>query len=303
VVGVTPPADDASVTANRYAAYDIEYSFSSPQPKLIELHDEVLKDGHFSAGASWDATYVVKIGVVHQPPYEGLLLTKANPINFVCDWTPAPVDASSESPPHVDRGAMFKDYFTAGVHHILTGYDHLLFISALVLAAVSLWDLVKVVTAFTLAHTITLTLAALNLVHVSERISEPLISLSIVFIALQNVFWPRQSNGWIRLGAAFFFGLFHGLGFAGGLLENMRGLHGATVLTAILAFSVGVEAGHQMIVLPLFAGLKLARSTQASDFARERLRFAALRVGSAVISLAGLWFLVLAMKLCITGHE
>ena len=164
------------------------------------------------------------------------------------------------------------------------------------LAATSLWDLVKVVSAFTLSHTITLTLAALNLIHVPSFISEPLISASIVFVALQNVFWPRQAKGWHRMAAAFFFGLFHGLGFAGGLLEAMHGMQGTTVLLAILAFSIGVETGHQMVVLPLFGGLKIAKATQASDFSRNRLSFVTQRFGSAAISLAGLWFLVNALK-------
>jgi hypothetical protein len=132
-------------------------------------------------------------------------------------------------------GSLFKAFFYQGVYHILTGYDHLLFISALVLAATTFWDLIKVVTAFTIAHTITLSLAAFNLVSLPQRVVEPLISASIVFVALQNVFWPSRAKGWSRLGAAFFFGLFHGLGFAGGLLEVMREMQIGTMLLAILA--------------------------------------------------------------------
>ncbi len=158
--------------------------------------------------------------------------------------------------------SLFKAFFYAGVRHILTGYDHLLFVCALVLAATTLWDLIKVVSAFTLAHTITLTLAAMNVIHLPERIVEPLIAASIVFVALQNVFWPRQARGWSRLAAAFFFGLFHGLGFAGGLLDAMREMPSGTMFVAIFAFSFGVEAGHQMVVLPLFALLKTIRHAQ-----------------------------------------
>ena len=187
---------------------------------------------------------------------------------YQVDYTQAggayPTQAPSASEPTTgrtpeaqpNRQSLFAAYFLHGVHHILTGYDHLLFVSALVLAATTLWELVKVVSAFTLAHTMTLTLAALNLVHLPASVVEPLIAASIVFVALQNVFWPGRSKGWSRLGAAFFFGLFHGLGFAGGLLNAMREMPGATMFLAILAFSVGVEAGHQMVVLPLFAFLK-----------------------------------------------
>jgi hypothetical protein len=191
--------------------------------------------------------------------------------------------------------SLFEAYVYQGIHHILTGYDHLLFASALVLAATTLWEVVKVVFTFTLAHSITLALAALNVIHLPERVVEPLISASIVFVALQNVFWPRNAKGWSRLGAAFFFGLFHGLGFAGGLMEAMQQMPGATMLLAILAFSVGVEAGHQMVVLPLFAVLKAARHTQPDADARARISMRLQRIGSAGIMIFGVYYLCLAL--------
>jgi hydrogenase/urease accessory protein HupE len=195
---------------------------------------------------------------------------------------------------------LFREYVAHGIHHILTGYDHLLFISALVLAAVSVWDLVKVVTAFTLAHTITLTLAALRLVHVSSLIVEPMIAASIVFVAAQNVFWPKQVRGWGRLAVAFGFGLFHGLGFAGGLLDAMQEMSGLTILLAILAFSLGVELGHQMIVIPLFGALKLARHTRQELPARDQVSLLAQQYGSVVICCAGMYYLVYAVTSALT---
>jgi len=209
-----------------------------------------------------------------------------------------PSIASGTSPPgwmeRTGGQSLFKAFFYAGVHHILTGYDHLLFVSALVLAATTLWELVKVVSAFTVAHTITLTLAALNLVHLPGRVVEPFIAASIVFIAMQNVFWPRRARGWSRLGAAFFFGLFHGLGFAGGLLEAMQQMQSGTMLLAILAFSIGVEVGHQMVVLPLFAMLKTARDTRPDAVMRTRVSMGFQRIGSAGISVVGVYYLCLA---------
>jgi hypothetical protein len=151
------------------------------------------------------------------------------------------------------NAGVFETFFVQGVRHILTGYDRLLFIGALVLAAGTLWDLVKIVTGFTLAHSITLTLAAFNLVHLPAQVVEPLISASIIFVAVQNIFWPGKSHGPTRVAVAFFFGLFHGLGFAGGLLDLMHQMPTATVLLALLGFSVGVEAGHQMVLLPLLS--------------------------------------------------
>jgi hypothetical protein len=85
------------------------------------------------------------------------------------------------------------------------------------------------------------------------------------------------------------------LGFAGGLLDAMQEMSGLTVVLAILAFSLGVELGHQMIVLPLFGALKLARRTRRETLARDRVSLLALRYGSAVICCAGMYYLVYAV--------
>lgn len=183
-----------------------------------------------------------------------------------------------------------KEFFFRGIRHILTGYDHLLFVGALVMAAASFWDLVKVVTAFTLAHTITLTLAALDIVHVPASIVEPFISASIVYVALQNLVNPGRAGEWSHLLPAFLFGLFHGLGFANGLMEDMRGLPQGSVLLAIGGFSLGVEAGHQMVVLPLFAALKKARLRPRVGI-EPKIR----RLGSLAIAACGLYFLCVAL--------
>jgi hypothetical protein len=180
-----------------------------------------------------------------------------------------------------------------GITHILTGYDHLLFVGALVLAIVNLWDLVKVIGAFTLAHTITLTLAALDVFRLPGSIVEPMIAASIVFVAAQNLFWPKQSRGGSRLLVAFLFGLFHGLGFASGLLEAISSLRAAGAAVAIAAFSLGVEIGHQLVVLPAFCALHLLRRAHAGTHRHDRL---VQRYGSAVISLGGMIYLVAALR-------
>ena len=95
---------------------------------------------------------------------------------------------------------------------------------------------------------------------------------------------------------AFFFGLFHGLGFAGGLLDAMHEMAGTTMTIALAGFSIGVEAGHQMVVLPLFTFLKMARHTQSTDTKRASLVIAFQRTGSAVISVAGIYYLCLALN-------
>jgi hypothetical protein len=190
-------------------------------------------------------------------------------------------------------GAVLVTFVGHGIRHILTGYDHLLFLGALVLAAVTLWDLVTVVTAFTIAHSMTLTLAALQLVHVPDRIVEPVIAGSIVFVAVQNVAWPDRARGRTRLVVAFVFGLFHGLGFAGGLLDAMQQMPAGTVAMAIVGFSLGVEAGNQIVLIPLFASMRAVRRVRPD--AAERSSTAIQRVGSAGIAAAGFYYLAVAL--------
>jgi hydrogenase/urease accessory protein HupE len=287
--------DPKADAADQRALYELEYPFPTglTEPHKLELKQTVLTDVHFLPGTSWEATYIVSLAQDKRPAQFGLLLIAGKPLSFDFDWH-APAAAGESS---VNRAGMFLQFLHHGIHHILTGYDHLLFITALVLATTRLWDLVKVVTAFTLAHTITLALAAMNWIHLPGRIVEPMIAASIVFVAVQNVLWPRSSRGWGRLTAAFFFGLFHGLGFAGGLLDAMQQMPVSSKVLAIAAFSLGVEIGHQMIVLPLFGSLRLARHTRPDEAARDRLSLLAQRIGSAGVSLAGMFYLFVALRM------
>lgn len=297
VVHVTSPPAGGNAQS-QFAIYELEYrpptSAALASASKLELMHNVLTDVEFLPGTRWEASYVVSIALADRSASQGLLLVAGKPIEYDLDWRE---NAGGSLEPRTQRWRMFADYLQHGIHHILTGYDHLLFISALVLATRRLWDLLKVVTAFTLAHTITLALAALRWINLPPAVVEPIIAASIVFVALQNVFWPRSTRGWGRLGAAFFFGLFHGLGFAGGLLQAMQEMPVSSKLLAIAAFSIGVEVGHQMIVLPLFAALKAARHTRGeNEAAKERLSLAAQRLGSAAVSLAGMFYLVVALR-------
>ena len=280
----TPPK-----TGLQRALYDFEYELAA-KPVQIRVDENVLNEFDYAPGNRWEATYVVRVAQQGQPPVEGLLLTSREPLAIDCKW-----DAQSQeaAPATLDKWRLTKEYVRYGIMHILTGYDHLLFISALVLAVVTLGDLIKVITAFTLAHSITLTLAVLNLVRLPGKVVEPMIAASIVFVALQNLFWPQQSRGGARLGVAFFFGLFHGLGFAGGLLDAMEGMAGLTIGLAIFAFSFGIELGHQVVVVPIFALLKILRSRRGEA---SRLAGYIFRYGSAVICGAGIFYLVAALR-------
>lgn len=142
-----------------------------------------------------------------------------------------------------------RTYTVLGVEHILTGIDHLLFVLALVIVTRGGWKLVKTVTAFTVSHSITLTLATLGYVHIPQRPVEAVIALSIVFVAAE-ILRGRQGNVGITARApwlvALMFGLMHGLGFASGLKD--AGLPDAHIPTALLFFSIGVEAGHFLFI-------------------------------------------------------
>ena len=136
-------------------------------------------------------------------------------------------------------------FFLLGIEHILTGYDHLLFLLALIMRGGNLWSLFKIVTAFTIAHSITLALAALNIVTLPERLVEATIALSIAYVAAENLFMRKAVSH--RWAVSFLFGLVHGFGFSNVLRE--LGLPKEGLLWALLNFNLGVEAGQGMAVL------------------------------------------------------
>jgi HupE / UreJ protein len=173
---------------------------------------------------------------------------------------------------HPTAWGAFIEYLRAGIWHIWSGIDHLLFLLSLLLPAVLVrrqnrWEavpiaapafasIVKVVTAFTLAHSITLSLAAFDVIRLPGRLTESVIAASIIVAALNNVF-PRVTEGRWRI--AFAFGLLHGFGFASVLAE--MGLPKEARLVSLVAFNLGVEAGQLAVVLAVMPVAYLMRST------------------------------------------
>lgn len=154
------------------------------------------------------------------------------------------------------RGA--GSFFPLGIEHILTGYDHLLFLLALILRGGNLVSLLKIVTAFTVAHSITLALAALNIVTLPERLIEATIALSIAYVAAENLFLKRPVSH--RWAVSFLFGLVHGFGFSNVLRE--LGLPKDGLLWSLLNFNLGVEFGQAaaiIAVLPVLIWLRRTR--------------------------------------------
>ena len=142
-----------------------------------------------------------------------------------------------------------------GVEHILTGYDHLVFLFGLLLAGAGFKDIAKIITSFTAAHSITLALSALDLVRVPATVVEPLIAVSIVYVGIENIF--RRGLKWRWL-LTFGFGLFHGFGFASALGDLGIG-SGTAAALPLISFNVGVEAGQlavAVIVLPFIWQLR-----------------------------------------------
>jgi len=194
------------------------------------------------------------------------------------------------------RWRQFLEFNREGVWHIWTGFDHLLFLLALLLPSVfkrerqgwrvvehfrpALINVLKIVTAFTLAHSITLSLATLGGVRFPSRLVESAIAASVIVAALNNIRPVLAERGWM---VAFCFGLVHGFGFANVLVD--LGLAQQTLALALVGFNLGVELGQLAIVaafLPLAFGLR-------DSWIYQRLTF---RVGSAIIALvAATWML------------
>jgi len=153
-----------------------------------------------------------------------------------------------------------RTYLLLGVEHILSGFDHLLFVLALLLLVTGARRLIATVTAFTLAHSLTLAGATLGFVNMPGPPIEATIALSIMFVASEILHSRRGRQGlteqypWV---VAFTFGLLHGFGFAGALAQI--GLPQASIPIALLFFNVGVEVGQLLFIASVFAAIALAR--------------------------------------------
>jgi hypothetical protein len=144
------------------------------------------------------------------------------------------------------EGGVFGRVVALGVEHILTGWDHLLFLAALLLGAKGLRGVLKLATAFTVGHSVTLALAALQVWAPPSRLTESLIAASIVFVGVQNIRRKATEKHWPL---ALAFGLVHGFGLAGAL--EAVALEGKGLVLRLFAFNLGVELGQLLVVLPL----------------------------------------------------
>jgi HupE / UreJ protein len=175
-------------------------------------------------------------------------------------------------------GQKIFSFIGLGIEHIWTGYDHILFLVSLLMLGGELGYLLKVVTAFSLSHTFTLTLAALNIVSFPSRWVEIIIALSIAYIAAENI-WRKEAKA--RWQITFAFGLIHGLGFSSALQELE--LPRTNLLTSLASFSVGIEIGQFAIVLGVYAALWFLRKSKWDLKVRQL-------VSAGVIVMSLIWF-------------
>lgn len=236
-------------------------------------------------GATLAGRFVRLSGMENTPADALLRYQSANGITQAARLTPAnPIAVILQK---ADRWQVARTYFVTGVEHILMGYDHLLFVLCLVLLLNGAWRVAATVTAFTIAHSLTLVATTLELISVPGPPVEAAIALSIVFLAVEIV---KRKPGELRLSerfpwvVAFLFGLFHGFGFAGALAEI--GLPQGEVPMALLTFNLGVEAGQLVIVAVAMLVLWALRRVHALYAARMQMMSA-----YAIGSIAFMWLL------------
>ena len=215
------------------------------------------------------------------------LVRVVQPSGEVATLRLTPEDTRFSVPKPTSRFDVFRTYGALGVAHILTGFDHLAFVAGLLLLVGTFKRLLTTVTAFTLAHSLTLTAATLGLIHVPQAPVEALIALSILMVAAEVVALAGGAKGpiaerpaWI----AFTLGLLHGLGFASALRE--AGLPPQEIPISLLAFNLGVETGQVMFILAVTAiAIVVGRFTRLPR--QTLLRMAGYGIGG----LSAFWFI------------
>ncbi|MDQ3282709.1 MAG: HupE/UreJ family protein [Acidobacteriota bacterium] len=249
-------------------AAEIRFGATRVQPKINVLTDgdvatiRLTGDVPRNAGAfTWRygltyASYAMTIETPHAPPQRVWLDGDAQSAPF-------PLDERLLPP---SRLGVLRQYLVLGYTHIVPyGLDHILFVLGMFLLSSRLRPVLTQVTAFTLAHSITLGLSIYGVVSASPRIVEPLIALSIAYVAVENL-TTTQLKPW-RVAIVFAFGLLHGLGFAGVLRE--LGIPRGEFATALVAFNVGVELGQLSVIAA--AWLLIVSWAQAKPWYRRRL--------------------------------
>lgn len=248
---------------------EFRYEFAAPPPAEFVFESALLPDlsfGHRQAFAARDKA--------------GAEIARA--ILSSRESTAAISAASSQNLP--TGGSRFREFFMLGIHHIITGYDHLLFLFGLLIVCRTARAGIVLITCFTVAHSITLVLSTFGLVDLPGLFVEATIAASILYVGIENLLRKEGGHSW-RWVLTFAFGLIHGLGFAGVLHDMGIAKTGGAAVLPLFAFNLGVEAGQlaiAAIVLPVLWKLRDNR--------------AFLRVGvpacSVLVAAAGAYWLI-----------
>lgn len=238
---VLPESTSVSVDANDNVTFDSTWSFKGAS--RIGFQNDMI--GRLPAGHRQYFTLVDEQG---RTLYERLMDAGGNRID------------TEAKTGNTEKPRSFAQFFTLGIEHIVTGFDHLAFLFALLLVGGTIRQSAAIITSFTLAHSITLALATFELVHLPTSLVEPLIAASIVYVGLENIIRREVKRRWLL---TFAFGLVHGLGFATVLREFGIGGSVAEAFVPLFSFNLGVEVGQLAIaaaVLPLIWKLKQRHS-------------------------------------------
>ena len=277
-----------SLPMGRFAKFNFVLE-TGPVPDLLDIRNEMLYEvGRFHRGLLM-VVENEKAGIYHGE--------EATAMVFGPSTTEQQLDLLN-----VPQALGAKKMIPQGILHIWIGLDHILFLLSLLLPAVLIWHkgqqvpaekfssvfwrVLKIVTLFTIAHSITLALAELDFIALSSRLVESIIALSIVLVAVNNIFWRAETATAVMI---FVLGLFHGMGFASVMGELPFRMQDA--LKCVIGFNIGVELGQLMLVALIFPVLYLLRQNRM-------YKYVILNGGSAVLALiASFWFAQRALGL------
>lgn len=239
--GHSIPIEMAKVELDDSEGIHFKLSFTKPEAGTFTFESKLIE--HLSRG---HRQYLELIG-------EGNRLIGSQMLEATANRYKPSAAAMAEAAEHPRS---FWGFFKLGVEHIATGFDHLAFLLALLLAGSGLREAAKIITSFTLAHSITLGLATFDVVNLPSGIVEPIIAVSIVYVGLENIFRHEVKNRWLL---TFAFGLIHGFGFASVLRELGIAEQGSAAVVPLFSFNLGVELGQVAIaalILPLIWKLR-----------------------------------------------
>jgi len=264
------PVEPEKVSFDDQNNAHVEFYYQQVPKRQVELQSKflaMLPDGH--------QQYVIVKDAEGKTLNEKMLTKKNDQISIALSVAEGATQHSWFS--------AFWDFFKLGVEHIVTGYDHLLFLFALLAVTHSFWPAIKIITFFTVAHSITLACAVLNIVELPSSFVEPFIAATIIYVGVENLVRGDHPKGrhWLTFG----FGLVHGFGFASVLREMEISSGDTGILLPLLSFNLGIETGQITVaamVLPCIWWLN-NKPAIANRF---------LKVCSLLVSLMGAyWFL------------